>query len=290
MRPKSILLFIAPLLTLSAHSVAVEIPLDSLSPVRIGYIDLQRVFDTYPEKSFAEGDLLREIEKRKRDLSRRQTDINTLHQQIAADQAALTQAQTGAAVMVPPNAVPEATPPAPPPAVPLVKSTSTVSASSATVAVEPYPTEDPLYGLPGHETSRAASPSGATLPGVAAGSGQPRPSAFPMLDLLASATGPALLTPEAMSMLQERITRNQKVLDRSMADFRTFRLNAIEDMKALQNQKTYGVMSKIYAVMESLARDEGITVVLDKSYVLYGEDTVDLSDRLVSRLQAEEPQ
>src|ERR1700690_382640 len=80
---------------------AVEIPLESLSPARIGYVDLQKVFDTYPEKSFAEGDLLREIEKRKRELGQRQNLISTIRQQISTDQSTLTQAQSGAAVQVP---------------------------------------------------------------------------------------------------------------------------------------------------------------------------------------------
>src|SRR5256885_9777317 len=93
-----------------ARLAAVEIPLESLTPVRIGYIDLQRVFDTYPEKSFAEGDLLREIEKRKRELGRRQTDITTLRQQIAADDDALGRAKVGQPVLVPANAVPEPPP------------------------------------------------------------------------------------------------------------------------------------------------------------------------------------
>src|SRR5471030_888791 len=68
----------------------VEIPLESLTPVRIGYVDLQKVFDAYPEKAFAEGDLLREIEKRKRDLGQRQNLINTLRQQISADDTSLS--------------------------------------------------------------------------------------------------------------------------------------------------------------------------------------------------------
>ena len=49
----------------------VEIPLESLSPIRIGYVDLQKVFDTFPEKAFAEGDLLKEVSKRKLELSSR---------------------------------------------------------------------------------------------------------------------------------------------------------------------------------------------------------------------------
>jgi len=37
-------------------------------------------------------------------------------------------------------------------------------------------------------------------------------------------------------------------------------------------------MSKIYAVLQTLAATK-VTIVLDKTYVLYGEDTVDLSDK-----------
>src|SRR5882672_9229066 len=95
------------------YVAAVEIPLESLSPVRIGYVDLQKVFDTYPEKSFAEGDLLKEIEKRKRELGQRQSLINTLRQQISADESALNQAKGGAAIVVPTNNIPDQTPPPP---------------------------------------------------------------------------------------------------------------------------------------------------------------------------------
>ena len=270
---------------------AIEIPLEALTPVRIGYIDLQRVFDTYPEKSFAEGDLLREIEKRKRELGRRQADINTLRQQIAADDDALNKARSGQAIIVPANAIPEPVPEpvkaAPPPPTTststVTSSTSTVKVSTATAVpvVEPYPTDDPLAGLPGHEG--ATAPTSASLPGLQGSA--PAPSE---LDLLASATGPVLLTPSALSALEKRIDKNQNALNKAVAAFKTFRGNAVEDMKQLQTQKTYGVMAKIYAVLEDLARDEGITVVLDKAYVLYGEDTVDLSDKLISRLQVGE--
>src|ERR1035437_7687654 len=111
------------------HLSAVEIPLESLTPARIGYVDLQKVFDTYPEKSFAEGDLLREIEKRKRELGQRQNLINTIKQQITADENALAQGKAGAAVLVPMNNVPDLTPP--PAAVPApVASTTTVKYST----------------------------------------------------------------------------------------------------------------------------------------------------------------
>src|SRR3954451_7614339 len=80
---------------------AVEIPLESVSPVRIGYIDLQKVFDTYPEKAFAEGDLLKEIQKRKTELTTRQNSINIMRQQVSSDEAALDQAKAGKAVVVP---------------------------------------------------------------------------------------------------------------------------------------------------------------------------------------------
>ena len=257
-----------------------EIPLDALTPVRIGFVDLQRVFDTYPEKSFAEGDLLREIEKRKRELSRHQTDINVLQQQISSDQAALTDAQKGVAVTVPVNTVPE--PVVAPVAAPnpCASTTTTVKASSATI--EDYPTDDPLAGLPGHESATPANGAAPALPGMKDSVKQQT-----VLDLLANATAPMVLNAEALAALTKRVADNKQRLDSSIAQFKMFRTNAVADMKVLETEKTYGVMAKIYAVLQDLARDENVMVVMDKAYVLYGEDSVDLSDKLIERLQSE---
>ncbi len=262
---------------------AVEIPLEALTPARVGFVDLQKVFDTYPEKSFAEGDLLREIEKRKRELGSRQNLINTLRQQIAADESTLSQGKNGASVVVPPNSVPNLSP-APPTPVAVKPSTSTAPAASP--PVEAYPLEDPLSGLPGHDASSIVdrTQGGSTqLPGMKTAA--PKGT---LLELLAATTGPVQLNPDAQMALQKRIDDNRKILERQSAEFRNFRGNAIADMKVLQTQKTYGVMSKIYAILQTLARDEGVTLVMDKAYVLYGEDTVDLSDKLIQRLQQTE--
>jgi len=281
---KKILISSLLLVTISlVRLAAVEIPLESLTPARVGFVDLQKVFDTYPEKAFAEGDLLREIEKRKRELGQRQALINTIKQQISADQTALEQGKNGAAVLIPINNVPDLTPPPPPPPVP-VASTTTVKTSTAPAAapvVEPYPSEDPLAGLPGHDGSTPVEHiQGSTqLPGMKEG------KKGSILDQMATTATPVTLTPEAQTALQKRISDNQKLYDRQIAEFKNFRGNAVADMKVLETQKTYGVMSKIYAELQTLARDEGVTVVMDKSYVLYGEDTVDLSDKLIQRLQ-----
>jgi Skp family chaperone for outer membrane proteins len=257
---------------------SVEIPLEALSPARIGYVDLQKVFDSYPEKSFAEGDLLREIEKRKRELGQRQGLINTLRQQIASDESALQEGKRGGAVIVPVNNVPDLTP------APVAQAAPTPSTSTtqAPAKVDPYPLEDPLAGLPGHDASAVVErlDKGPTtqLPGM-----KQEGKKGGLLDQLATGS-PVSMSSDAQMALQKRIDDNKKLLDRKTAEFREFRGLAVADMKTLQNQKTYGVMSKIYAVLQILARDEGVTVVLDKAYVLYGEDTVDLSDRLIARL------
>jgi Skp family chaperone for outer membrane proteins len=264
---------------------AIEIPLESLSPVRIGFIDLQRVFDGYPEKSFAEGDLLREIEKRKRELNRRQTEVSTLRRQIALDEAAYAQARDGQSVNVPENLIPE-----PQPAKTPTSSTGTVTSSSApvvstTTVIEPYPTQDPLAGLPGHEgyVPTAKQNTNAALPGME----PPRTGRWTTLDQLSRSKDPVTLDQGAMSQLQDRIAHNKRALDRVIGEFRNFRTNAVGDMKQLQTEKTHGLMARIYATLQNLARDEGIAVVLDKAYVLYGEEGVDLSEKLIERLQAE---
>lgn len=272
----------------------VEIPLESLAPVRIGYVDLQRVFDTFPEKAFAEGDLLKEIEKRKKNLDQKQMEINGIRQQITSDQNAMVQAKAGRPVVVPQNLVtlpnptppPQAAPPPPPPTL----STSTVTPSSSTV--EPYPTEEPLAGLPGHEpaTGAGGAPTSGNLPGMQEWQPTISGPSSPLLDLLAGSTAPMLLNAEAITALQKRIDDNRKSLERSTFSFKDYRAKALGDMKLLQKEKTYDVMAKIYAILQEMARDENITVVLDKSYVLYGEDSVDLTDKLISRMNQPEPQ
>jgi len=262
---------------------AVEIPLESVTPVRIGYIDLQKVFDTYPEKAFAEGDLLKEVQKRRTEIGTRQGTINIMRGQIAADQAALDQAKAGRPAAVPRDevsALQPIAPPAPPPAV----STSTVNRSTATV--EPYPTEEPLAGLPGHEFGEPSAPP-KQLPGMQQ---TPSKTSSPILDALAESGNATVLNAEAQSALQKRINATKLALDRAVYQFKDYRGKAVDDMKQLQTQKTYGVMSRIYAVLQGLARDENISVVLDKAYVLYGEETVDLTDELITRLNQEQAQ
>jgi Skp family chaperone for outer membrane proteins len=111
-----------------------------------------------------------------------------------------------------------------------------------------------------------------------------KPKTSPLLDSLAASGSSTVLNPEAQAALQKRIDGNKATLDRAVYKFKDYRGKALEDMKQLQTQKTYGVMSKIYAVLQGLSRDESITVVLDKQYVLYGEETVDLTERLIERL------
>jgi len=264
------------LMLLTSPLVAIEIPLDTLTPVRIGFVDLQKVFDTYPEKSFAEGDLLREIEKRRRELGKRQAEINALRGQVEADEEALQKARAGQSVIVPVNAIPE------PESVPAARLEAV--ATSTSTPVEPYPLEDPLAGLPGHETN---TPPGGTgnLPGI-----QSSPTKrYAILDSLATSGDAKTLSPEAIAALELRIGDHKRALERSMVSFKLFRGNAVADMKQLQAEKTYGVMARIYAILQQLARDESVMVVLDKTYVLYGEDGIDLSDKLIARLQAVTP-
>jgi Skp family chaperone for outer membrane proteins len=282
MRPRNLLLVLTALSAFTARGIAVEIPLESITPVRIGFIDLQKVFDTYPEKAFAEGDLLKEIQKRRTEMSARQTLINALRSQVASDQEALDQAKAGKAVVVPRDEVtplqPSATPAAPPTPEPVVK-------PSTSAAAEPYPTEEPLAGLPGHGGDSGEK----KLPGMNAPE-PAKPGSSELLDNLAATATATQLNPEAQAALQKRIQGNKLTLDRTVYQFKDYRGKALEDMKQLQTQKTYGVMAKIYAILQSLARDEGITVVLDKAYVLYGEETIDLTDRLVERLNTEQVQ
>jgi len=114
--------------------------------------------------------------------------------------------------------------------------------TSTTTAVEPYPTDEPLAGLPGHEGGAAKNP----LPGMQEESSKPVTST--LLDALAQSGTATTLNADAQAALQKRISSTKLALDRAVYQFKDYRGKALEDMKQLQTQKTYGVMARIYAV------------------------------------------
>lgn len=58
-----------------------------------------------------------------------------------------------------------------------------------------------------------------------------------------------------------------------------------EDLVNLEEMQTNTILLDIYDILEKVAIDENVTVIVDKSQILYGESAKDLTDKVIERLQ-----
>jgi len=65
--------------------------------------------------------------------------------------------------------------------------------------------------------------------------------------------------------------------------------DADRGLLGVESRKTDQVLAKLYRAVSEVARREGVSVVIEKSSVLYGHSAVDLTDKVLKYLQ-EAPQ
>lgn len=83
-----------------------------------------------------------------------------------------------------------------------------------------------------------------------------------------------------LSELNSQIEQQNK----SLVETKT---GAERELIAMEERRSLSILGKIYKTMEKLAEAEGVSVVVDKSSVLYGVPGVDLTEKLQKRLRGE---
>jgi Skp family chaperone for outer membrane proteins len=222
---KSLVLFVVVLGGASA-TYGLEIPLKGASGqggVAVGYVDMEAIFQEYPETKRAKNEYYRDLAKRREALAQRERDLEDLRQRLGVLRQTLGEGSAG------PSAV------------------STAPAAGLSTGTAP------VSGLPaGAEAAPAGEPALSTA-SVAAGQG----------DLLARERE---LTEKEAQLLQAR-TEAAKAL----RDF--------EEKRSLQ------ILGKLYNELVKLAEESGVSLVVDKSSILYGHNAIDLTDRLRRRIR-----
>ena len=272
---------------------ALEVSLEENKGERgsVGFVDMQRVFSEYPATQKAREEFDLEIQRWQDSISERRARISFLKSEIARLQlqkesgmryalpgmafpltAAGHVAEQGATLVAPvPGALPEK--PLPPAAESLpqpttgpqevhfatVTPTGLMDVSSVTVSVPPT-------------TAGHVAEQGATLvaPQVAGSS----PTA------VSSSTTVTPQTPDLESLIRQ----NTEELKNKEKDLKSFQATAEKELTALESRKSQVLLGKIYQVLQQVAHDEGVSVVVDKGAILYGQPAVDLTEKLLKRL------
>lgn len=144
------------------------------------------------------------------------------------------------------------------------------STPTAAAAPEPAKISSRTLALPGM-TPLEASPTSPPTASTAA-------PAAPM-------TGAAILQNQRLLELDGRIIGLQADLDHKEAEIKRERQEADKGLIDVEGRKTDQVLARLYRAISEVARKEGVSVVVEKTAILYGHPAVDLTDKVLKHLR-----
>lgn len=275
----------------------------------IGYVDIDRVFREYSGTTGAKEDFFNEIKKKEDALNKKKNAIFTLKAEIAKlrqerafaltlpsliatqrsiEQAAKAEAAERAALTVSTQAaVPASTPslagavPASTAAVtPAIASLPGLSTAPAQAPAEPPPGTAPaiLSTAAPAATQPAAAPQPSTAAPASPGLDLPGISKIPLSSFKFSVStsvpviDAAIAQKEAdLTAKEDELRKDQKLAEKELLDY--------------ENHKSELLLGRIYVALKELAVKEEVSVVVDKRNILYGQKAVDLTDKLIEKLE-----
>jgi|GEM_PF-1197989 len=174
---------------------------------------------------------------------------------------------------------------------PVATSTAAVAASTAAAGVAASTAAVAARAVIAASTATAAAPiavSASTAPAAAPAIVQASTAAVaaPTVALsTASLTGTAAVAAHVLELDGKIITLEATILKKEEALVRE-RSETDKGLVSIEGRKTDQVLVKIYAAITAVAHQEGISIVVDRSTILYGQQGVDLTDKVLLYLRS----
>lgn len=285
-------LFLTLLLALpSADAAALELLLEENrgESGTIGYVDIDRVFKEYSGTTGAREDFIGEIRKRESALNVRKTEIFTLKAEIAKLRQEREFALTLPSLLETQRSVAEAAAQAQAAAQALA-----LSASSAAAAGAEASTAAVAASTQAVTASTAAAGAPAVLPAQQPAAAPPPalPSGLPGLegiDMPGIAKVPVnhfkFSVSTAVPEIDAAIARKSAELSSKEEELRQAQLRSEKELLDYEGRKSEMLLGRIYVALKELAIKEEVSVVVDKRNILYGQSAVDLTSKLIKRLE-----
>ncbi|HAT71334.1 MAG TPA: hypothetical protein DCS63_00780 [Elusimicrobia bacterium] len=252
------LLFSALLAALPLSAGALELSLEENrgESGTIGYVDIDRVFKEYSGTTGAREEFISEIKKKEESVNGKKTAIYTLKAELSKLRLEREFALTLPSLMETQRSITEAaevkTSGRQTEAVPV--STQTAAVSTAAPAALPQ-------GLPGLD--------GIDMPGVAK---------VPVNRFKFSVSTSVPEIDAALARKEEDIRTKEEEL-------RTFQRLAERELLEYESHKSEILLGRIYVALKELATKEEVSVIVDKRNILYGQNAVDLTGKLLKKLE-----
>jgi len=241
------------ILASAARLAAMEIPLEGFGKAAVlAYVDMHKVFETFPETEKARVELNQIIAEKQADITGKKEEISTLKAEIG-----FLRKQMGAVM---PSTAPKA-------AVETPERNEEPSLATALTSLT-LPEGSPLkflFSPPAESTSPVQDPNKVAYSTFAPSSPQILPGI--------PSPGPSLMEKEAQ-------------LSKKESDLEVFIGLAEQEIRNMEEGKNMTVMARIYRTLEDISSRQGYSIVLDKSDILYGESAIDITEQLIQKLNA----
>ncbi|MBI4396722.1 MAG: OmpH family outer membrane protein [Elusimicrobia bacterium] len=222
----------------------------------VGYVDMEDVFREFPETQKAKSEYYVELAKRKKELADWEKELADLREQLTVLRTTLSEADAMPQVST-------AASPVPPVGMPVLSgSTVTAPATSTATAFAPIvPNTAPATS----DFSR--SPTGLS------------PETFP-----AGAVGPGF-GPGAADAVRASLVERERILVEKEAALNKAKQEAVQALRNMEEKRSMQIYGKLYHAITQIAEEEGVSLVVDKSSIIYGQSAIDLTERLRRRIR-----
>lgn len=255
---KLIFAALLPLLPLDAAALELLLEENRGESGTIGYVDIDRVFKEYSGTTGAREDFIAEIRKREEALNSKKTFLFTLKAEIAKLRQEREFALTLPSLLETQKSVAEA-------AAAVQASTQAVQASTSPAAAQ------------APDVSTALPAGLASLPGMD-GIDMPGIAKVPVTHFKFSVS---TSVPEIDLALQ----RKEAELKAKEEDLRASQKQAEKELLDYESRKGELLLGRIYTALKELAVKEEVSVIVDKRSILFGQNAVDLTGKLLKKLE-----
>ncbi|OGS04616.1 MAG: hypothetical protein A3G41_02060 [Elusimicrobia bacterium RIFCSPLOWO2_12_FULL_59_9] len=259
----------------------------------IGYIDMEQVFKEFPKTREAKEAFDLEVKKTKEELQKKRVEVSKLRSQIGELEAELepqkeklkdlksslaaktivAQIARGSLRNVPQKLAEAET----------VQTQAESEADRQAAQKEAegirQGAEDEISKIIAEVPETAAEPQ----------SGRPEPAAS--VKTSSSTAGLEDLrqqvqtTSSTVQSLEMQLALKRSGLEVKAAALAEFQAKIKEDLEGLEKRKIQIVLGKIYQIVREIAEEEGISVVVDKNAILYGQEAVDLTEKTLAKIK-----
>ncbi len=204
-RTKWLTLVSAHLIALVTCANALDIPLtggsDTGTSIKIGFVDMDKIFQVYPQTQSAKEDYAKQLKKKREQLAAKESELKEIEGKISVLESTMKQGAS-----------------APPP---------------------PTDSADPNTKANG----------------------------------------------DSLTNVSQSVDNMKRDLDTRKQELEDLRKQAKADLATFESQQSQLILGKIYQALRDVAVEEQVTVVVDKASILYGDASIDLTDKLQQRVR-----